>query len=75
MQQPVNGLAADQSFFTVGGFYNAGTGVFGQNNVTGTDTLVVYDGAATADVTQTALGLSGVAPGQLDVWNNYISHI
>ncbi|OGT09088.1 MAG: hypothetical protein A3J49_05830, partial [Gallionellales bacterium RIFCSPHIGHO2_02_FULL_57_16] len=72
---PTDRLAADQSFFMVGGFYNAGTGVFGQNNVSGTDALIVYDGDATAGVMQTGLVLSGVTPAQLTVWNGYISHI
>jgi len=75
MQSPVNGLAADQSFFMVGGFYDAGTGVFGQNNVSGTDALIVYDGDATAGVMQTGIVLSGVTLAQLDAWNGYISHI
>ena len=74
---PTNGLATDQGFFLVQGNYN-GTTTFNVNStVTGTDTLLVYDGDSTALVTQTAIVLSGVTLSELNAYagSNWISHV
>ncbi|MFZ3016938.1 MAG: hypothetical protein WA056_00615 [Gallionella sp.] len=72
---PLDGLAADQSYFMVQGNYSAGQ--FTVNAMTGTDTMVVYDSDATAAVVQSGVVLSGVTLGQLEAFSggNYVSYI
>ncbi len=67
MANPGDGTVTDQHYFLERGNYSAG--VF-TNNVTGADTLVVYDGdSATGGVSQTALVVQGVDPTQLTTTN------
>jgi len=72
---PMDGLAADQSYFLVQGNYSAGQ--FTVNAMTGTDTMVVYDSDATAAVAQSGVVLSGVTVGQLGTMagSNYVSYM
>ena len=60
---PTNGLAINQGYFLVRGTY--ANGEFVVNSVSGTDTLVVYDGTASSEVSQTALVIEGRIPSQL----------
>lgn len=68
---PQNGLVTDQGFFFQKGSYTEANGIFTVND-TGLDTLIVYDGDATAGVTQTALVLANVNAAYLttDSWGS-----
>ena len=65
---PTNGVVGNQQFYTVRGNYQSGS--FMVNTTNGADTLVVYDGDATAAVSQTALVVQGHAPATLTVSGN-----
>jgi uncharacterized repeat protein (TIGR02059 family) len=65
---PTNGVVGNQQFYTVQGNYVNGS--FTVNTAGGVDTLVVYDGDATAAVSQTALVVQGHAPAALTVSGN-----
>jgi Ca2+-binding RTX toxin-like protein len=67
MATPSDGLASDQGFFMVQGYFAAG--VFTVDSATGADTLLVYDGDDSAAVTQTGIVLTGVTPSQLDLFD------
>jgi hypothetical protein len=56
---PQDGLATDQGFFFQKGSYAEANGLFTVND-NGVDTLIVYDGDATAGASQTALVLANV---------------
>lgn len=68
---PKDGLAMDQGYFFQQGSYAEANGIFTVND-TGLDTLIVYDGDATAGVTQTALVLANVNAAHLatDSWGS-----
>ncbi len=68
---PTNGLAINQGYFLVRGTY--ANGEFVVNSVSGTDTLVVYDGTASSEVSQTALVIEGRIPSQLQAQWSTIS--
>jgi hypothetical protein len=71
---PTNGLASDQHYFFTQGNFSANTFTV---NSTGADTLVVYDGDATAGVTQTGLVLSGTTLAQINAYfgNSGFGHV
>lgn len=60
---PADGLVGDQQYFVLQGNYL--NGAFTVNNLSGLDSLVVYDGDQSSGVTQTALVIKGVMPSQL----------
>jgi hypothetical protein len=70
MTMPANGLVTDQKFYVVQGNYDAEAGSFFVSTTLGLDTLVVYDGDASAAVTQTAVVVQGHTPSTLTVSGN-----
>ncbi len=65
---PADGLVIDQRYFLVGGSLSGSTFTIGG----GSDTLVVYDGDPTGDVSQAALVIKNVIPTSVNTnnWNN-----
>jgi hypothetical protein len=57
---PADGLAPDQGYYAVEGSFNVGTNTFTVNIGGGADTLIVWDGDASSNVTQTAIVLQNV---------------
>jgi uncharacterized repeat protein (TIGR02059 family) len=62
---PTSGLVGDQEYFMLQGDYANGS--FTVNTATGQDTLVVYDGDNTTEVTQTAFVIDNLTP---DLFND-----
>ena len=56
---PQNGLTTNQGYFFQQGSYAEANGIFTVND-TGSDALIVYDGDATAGISQTALVIANV---------------
>lgn len=72
---PSDGLATDQGYFVVRGDYVGST--FTVNNATGLNTLIVWDGDSSANVSQTGIVLEGVTPDALSLYpgSNWITSV
>jgi Ca2+-binding RTX toxin-like protein len=70
---PGSGLVTDQQYFVVRGDFVGNT--FTVNTGAGADSLVVYDGDQSSNVTQTGLVIQGVAPSLLVQQWGQIYHV